>query len=92
MNLIGLCVVAALLVMQDAQEDVKLPSGKSQREEILKQDHQKNLEDAAKLKKLATELEEELQHHDHSVLSIDAVKRAEEIEKLAARLKKRLKR
>jgi hypothetical protein len=72
-------------------EDVKLPSGKSQRDAILKDEHEKSLRDAARLVKLAGELETELKEKDYHVLSIPSLKKAEDIEKLARRIRDRMK-
>lgn len=75
-----------------AEQDVKLPSGKSQRDEILKSEHKKSLADIAKILELAGQLQTEMQKDDYIVLSISSLKKAEEIEKLAERIRKRLKR
>ncbi len=74
------------------QADVRLPSGKSQAEEILKADHDRTLKDAAQLLKLAEELKADLEKNDRHVLSISTLKKTEEIEKLAKRIKNRLRR
>ena len=71
--------------------DVQLPNGKSQREEILKQDHKKNLEDAAAMAKLAEEVSEDLEKDDRFVMSIKTLKKLDEIEKLAKAVRGRLK-
>ena len=73
------------------QDDTKMPNGKSQREEILKADYQKSLQDARELSRLADELKLELEKSDRNVLSIPLLKKTEEIEKLAKRLRDRLK-
>ena len=70
--------------------DVRLPSGKMQKDEILKADHEKNLEDAAKLAKMAEDLRASLEKTDHNVLSVDLLKQTEEIEKLAKRIRSRM--
>jgi|HigsolmetaAR201D_1030396.scaffolds.fasta_scaffold26219_2 hypothetical protein len=72
--------------------DVRLPSGKRQSDEILKAEYQKNLEDAAELLRLAEDLKIELEKNDRYVLSLDVYKKTEEIEKVAKRIRKRLKR
>jgi hypothetical protein len=72
--------------------DAKLPSGKSQREEILKADHQRSLKDAAELVKLSEELQIELEKNDRHVLSIASLKKLDDIEKITKRIKSRLKR
>src|SRR5258706_7362642 len=69
----------------------KLPNGKSQQEEILKADHKKTLEDAAELVKLAEQLQDDLIKEDRHVLSISSLKKTEDIEKLARRIRTRLK-
>jgi hypothetical protein len=71
--------------------DVKLPNGKSQMEEILKADYQKTLQDAAQLAKLAEELQDDLNKEDRHVLSLASLKKAEDIEKLAHKIRTRLK-
>jgi hypothetical protein len=77
---------------QDRGGDVKLPNGKSQREEILKADHRKNLQDAAALVDLTEQLKQELEKNDRYVLSVSSLKKTEEIEKLAKQIRSRLRR
>ena len=72
--------------------DETLPYGKTQREEILKQDHKKNLEDTAAIAKLADEISEELEKDDRYVLSVKALKKLDEIEKLTKNIRGRIKR
>ena len=76
----------------DQHHDTKLPNGKSQQEEILKADYQKTLQDAAELVKLSEELQDELIKEDRHVLSLSSLKKAEDIEKLAKKIRTRLKR
>ncbi len=83
-------LLAGILLAQ--QPDVKLPSGKSQAEEILKADHEKSLQDAAALVKLAEDLKADLEKNDRHVLSLATLKKVEEIERLARRIKSRLRR
>jgi hypothetical protein len=77
---------------QDAPEDVRLPNGKLQREEILKSDYQKTLEDARALSKLADELKTDLEKNDYNVLSAASLKKTDDIDRLAKRIRDRLKR
>ena len=70
--------------------DVTLPDGKSQQDEILKADHEKDLKDAAQLIELAEQLKQELEKNDRHVLSVSSLKKTEEIEKLAKRIHSRL--
>jgi hypothetical protein len=72
-------------------EDPRLPNGKSQRDEILKADYQKSLEDARELSRLAEDLKTDLEKNDRYVLSLATLKRTEDIEKLAKRIHDRLK-
>lgn len=69
----------------------RLPSGRSQREAILEMEHKKSLEDAEQLLELAEELKTELEKNDRHVLSVSSLRKTEEIEKLAKRIRKRLK-
>ena len=73
-----------------ADGDVTLPSGKSQQDEILKADHERDLKDAAQLVDLAEQLKQELEKNDRHVLSMSSLKKTEEIEKLAKRIHSRL--
>ena len=61
-------------------------------EELLKQDHEKSIQDAVQIMKLSEELKVELEKNDKSVLSVAALRKAEEIEKLAKRIRGRLRR
>jgi len=72
-------------------EEIRLPNGKLQRDEILKADFQKSLEEARELSKLADELKVALEKNDRYVLSIGTLKKTEEIERLARRIRDRLK-
>jgi hypothetical protein len=73
-----------------ADGDVTLPNGKSQQDEILKADHERDLKDAAQLVDLAEQLKEELEKNDRHVLSMSSLKKTEEIEKIAKRIHSRL--
>lgn len=72
--------------------DVTLPNGKSQRDEILKADREENIKDAAKLASLADELREALEKEDRFVFSLSTVKKTEEIERLAKKIRSRIRR
>ena len=75
-----------------AEPEVKLPNGKSQRDEILKADYKKNLEDAATLEKLATEVRGDLEKDQQYVVSVKTLKRLDDMEKLVKSMRGRLKR
>ncbi len=92
---------ACFMVSLDAQapkdgipdpSDGRLPNGKSQKEEILKADHEKSVEDAAKLMSLTEELKVELEKNDRHVLSVSTLKKLDDIEKLTKRIRSRLRR
>ena len=68
-----------------------LPDGRSQPEEILKQDHKKNLADAAAMAKLAEEVSEDLEKDDRFIYSLKTMKKLDEIEKLTKSIRGRLK-
>jgi ABC-type Zn2+ transport system substrate-binding protein/surface adhesin len=72
--------------------DIKLPNGKSQREEMLKSEHEQSLQDAAQMVKLSEELKADLEKDTRYVVSIQTIKKTEEIEKLAKKIRGRLKR
>jgi hypothetical protein len=72
-------------------DDTRLPNGKLQREEILKADYAKSLDDARELSRLAEELKLDIEKNDRYVLSIATLKKTEEIEKIAKRIRDRLK-
>ena len=67
-----------------------LPNGKLQREEILKSEYKKALTDADTLLKMAEDLKIEMERNDASVLSISVLKKTEDIEKLAKKIRSRL--
>ncbi len=76
----------------EPEQDVKLPSGKSQREEILKADYGSAKQELDQLLKLAGDLKAELDKNDYHVLSIPSLKKLDEIEKLTRKIKGKLRR
>jgi len=72
------------------QEDTKLPNGKSQRDEILKVERDENIKDAAQLVDLAAGLKADLEKGDRFVLSMATLKKTDDIEKLAKKIRARL--
>ncbi|MEO8592436.1 MAG: hypothetical protein ABI759_03870 [Candidatus Solibacter sp.] len=73
-----------------ADEDVTLPNGKSQKDELAKAEHRQNLKDAADLAELADQLKVELEKNDRYVVSMATIKKTDDIEKLAKRIRSRL--
>jgi hypothetical protein len=72
------------------QDNTHLPNGKLQQDEILKAEHEQNIKDAARLADLAQQLQLDLEKNDRFVLSLDTLKKADEIEKLAKKIRSRL--
>jgi hypothetical protein len=68
------------------------PDAKTQREMIIKDDYKKNLKEAAELLKLAEDLKEDLENSDKNIVSVKAIKKTEDIEKLERSIRSRLKR
>jgi hypothetical protein len=74
----------------DPGQDVQMPNGKSQRDEILKAERDQNIKDAATLVELAQQLQQELEKNDRFVFSIGTMKKTDEIEKLARKIRSRM--
>jgi len=72
-------------------EDPRLPDGKSQKNAIAKEQHEKALKDADELVSAAIDLRDELRKAGMFVVPLNSVKRSEEIEKIAKRIRSRLK-
>jgi hypothetical protein len=73
-----------------SEEDVTLPNGKSQRDEILKAEYQQNLKDASDLIDLAQQLKLDLEKNDRYVVSMATLKKTADIEKLVKRIRARM--
>jgi len=71
-------------------DEPQFPNGKSRSDEILKEDHRRDVKDAAQLVELAQQLKVEIERNDRRVLSMASLKKTEEIEKLAKRIHSRL--
>jgi hypothetical protein len=74
------------------ERDAKLPNGSSRNEAILKQDHARSLKDAAALAELTRSLQADLEKQGRDVLSLQTLKKLDEIEKLTHRIRARLRR
>ena len=70
--------------------DVKLPNGKSQKDEILKAEHAQNMKDAQELVDLSEQLRDSLSKNDRYVLSLADLKKTDDIEKLVKKIRARL--
>lgn len=78
---------------QDQEEpEFRLPGGKLQKDELLRRDYEENLKDAARLVDLAQSLKNELEKGSYRVLSVNAIKTTEEIERISKRIRNRMRR
>jgi hypothetical protein len=71
--------------------EIRLPNGKRQMDEILKDEYQQNLKDARDLTGLARSLEEDLEKNEAFVFSIATLKKLDDMEKLTRRIRTRMK-
>jgi hypothetical protein len=93
--LLFLTVVSPAALQQDQpyghlEDNPKLPNGKSQRDEILKAEREENIRDAGKLVEMAQSLKADLEKSDRFVLSLDTIKKTDDIDKLAKKIRDRL--
>jgi len=73
--------------------DVRLPNGKRQIDEILKSDREKSIQDVKQLIETAQAIQKDLEQKDsQQVLNVNDIHRTEEIEKLAKRIRSRIRR
>lgn len=97
-RLLPIAVLAAALVSAqfpptpDSRDEPRLPNGRSQKDAILKADHERSLDDADELMKLSEELKSDLEKNDRHVLSVTTLKKLDEMEKLVKRIRGRMKR
>jgi hypothetical protein len=75
----------------DSDADVKLPNGKSQKDAIAEQQHAQALKSAEQLIGLAQELKSELEKAGNFVVPVSTIKKTEDIEKLARKIRGKLK-
>ncbi|MGO9227812.1 MAG: hypothetical protein ACLQKA_01180 [Bryobacteraceae bacterium] len=70
--------------------EIKFPDGKSQRDRMLKAEMTENRKEAAQLAELAQQLQSDLDKNSQYVFSLADLKKADEIEKLAHRIRTRM--
>ncbi|HEY2845385.1 MAG TPA: hypothetical protein VGJ09_17110 [Bryobacteraceae bacterium] len=90
-----LCAVFALLGQGPPPQDpgdVKLPNGKSQRDEIIRVDYERNLRDAGDLARLAEEIKDDLEKGDRYLVSLKTLKKLDDVDKLSKNIRQRLRR
>jgi hypothetical protein len=71
-------------------EDKRLPNGKSQADAIAKEKHEQALKDAKELITVAEQLRDELQKAGDYVVPVSSVRKTEQNEKLAKKIRSRL--
>jgi len=76
---------------RDLNEDTKLPNGKSQKDAISKQAHEDALKEIEALIRLAEDLRDELKRSGEYVVAVSSLRKTEDIEKLARRIRTKLK-
>ena len=76
---------------RNPDEDARLPNGKSQKNAMAKQNHEEALKDAKDLVTVAQQLQDEIKKAGSYVVPVESLKKTEEIEKLARRIRGRLK-
>jgi hypothetical protein len=81
----------AVPIPANPNEDVKLPNGKSQKDLIAKQEYKQALKDVDELINVAEQLRDEIERSGEHVVSVASVKKTEDIEKLARKIRGRLK-
>lgn len=75
----------------DEEPDRKLPNGKSQKDAIAEQQHNDALKAAGEMIDLAQQVKSELQRAGNFVVPVSTIKKTEEIEKLARKIRGKLK-
>jgi hypothetical protein len=75
----------------EKDEDTRLPNGKSQKDAISKEAHEEALKEVESLIQLAEDLRDELKHNGEFVVAVSSLKKTEEIEKLARKIRGKLK-
>jgi hypothetical protein len=80
-----------LPIPDNPDEERRLPDGRSQKNAIAKQSYQEVLKEADDLITAAQQLKDELQKAGQYVVPVSSVKKTEEIEKLARRIRGHLK-
>ncbi len=76
----------------DQTPPVRLPDGRLQSEAILEAEHAQTMKDLEEIKKLLGEVEAALEKDTRHVLSLPSLKKLEEIEKRARKIRSRMSR
>lgn len=86
------CILLAQNQPSQDPADVKLPNGKSQRDEIIRVDYERNLKDAGELARLAEEIKDDLEKGNRNLVSLKTLKKLDDVEKLTKDIRQRLRR
>ncbi len=78
--------------IKDTPDVVKLPNGKSQKDEIIRMDYERNLRDAGELARLSEEIKNDLEKGDRYLVSLKTLKDLDDVEKLSKDIRQRLRR
>ena len=90
--LLTVCILLAQNPATKEEPDVKLPNGKSQKDEIIRVDYERNLKDAGDLAQLAQEIKDDFERGDRNLVSLKTLKKLDDVEKLTKDIRKRLRR
>jgi len=90
--LLTVCMLLAQSSPTKDEADVKLPNGKSQKDEIIRVDYERNLKDAGDLARLAEEIKDDLEKGDRYLVSTKTLKKLDDVEKLSKDIRQRLRR
>ena len=90
--LLSVCMLLAQSTSTKDEADVKLPNGKSQKDEIVRVDYERNLRDAGELARLAEEIKDDLEKGDRYLVSLKTLKKLDDVEKLSKDIRQRLRR
>lgn len=74
-----------------ATDDEKLPNGKSQKNEIARMNYEQSLKDVEAMVAAAESLRDDLKKSGTYTVSVSSLRKTDEIEKLARRIRSRLK-
>ena len=86
------CILLAQIPATKDAPEVKLPNGKSQKDEIIRVDYERNLRDAGELARLAGDIKDDLEKGDRYLVSLKTLKKLDDVEKLAKDIRQRLRR
>jgi hypothetical protein len=90
--LLMVCILLAQNPPTADEPEVKLPSGKLQKDEIIRVDYERNLRDAGELARLSEEIKDDLEKGDRYLVSTKTLKKLDDIEKLSKDIRQRLRR